>query len=72
MRLGKVKFEISYVVDLDNEEMVEHAKSWIYDDISELEKYGVGPTIECCEDNSLKESDIPSSLQEDISAQWIN
>lgn len=65
MRLGRVKFEISYVVDLDNAEMVKLAECFICDDIAELGNFVISPTLEYCEDRSLKESDIPSSLQED-------
>jgi hypothetical protein len=40
MRLGKVSFGSAYVVDLDNKEMVEHAKEAVYDDLTSAVKFG--------------------------------
>ena len=40
MRLGKVSFGSAYVVDLDNKEMVEHAKEAVYDDLQQAVKFG--------------------------------
>lgn len=33
MRLGRVEFRVSYVVDLDNPDMVAHAQDAIFDDV---------------------------------------
>jgi len=66
MRLGKITLDFEYVVDLDDEEMVEHAKNCLYEDIMNSSKYGelfdyisVGN-----EDKSLVPHDIPSFLKE--------
>lgn len=39
MRLGRVEFRISYVVDLDDEEMIEHARQAVFEDINSAAKY---------------------------------
>jgi hypothetical protein len=60
MKLGTVKFEVSYVVDLDNEEMVDHAKMAIDTDVRDVVK--MNEQFDCItlvEDETLKESDIP-------------
>jgi hypothetical protein len=63
-RLGKVIFDLSYVVDLDDADMVDHAKECIYEDIMSAYKYDeVQNYIEVTEpDKTLKESDIPQFL----------
>jgi hypothetical protein len=68
MRLGKITFDLEYVVDLDNEEMVEYAKNCIYEDVMSAMKYNeiqnyikVGD-----EDKSLTEDDIPAFLTDSI------
>jgi hypothetical protein len=33
MRLGKISYEVFYIVDLDNKDMVDHAKEAIYEDV---------------------------------------
>ena len=63
MRMGRVKFEISYVVDLDNHEMVDHATDLAIEDVCEAYKYNnLGVYLENVEDNTLMESDIQSCL----------
>lgn len=64
MRLGRVKFEISYVVDLDDNEMVRLAKNSLYDDLDNIVKYGEYPSTEYIEDCSLSKDDIPEFLTE--------
>jgi hypothetical protein len=61
MRMGKVSFAISEIVDLDNPEMVEMAKDFILDDIMNVYKYeeDYNDYIVCEEDNTLTETDIP-------------
>jgi hypothetical protein len=68
MRLGKITFDLEYVVDLDNEDMVEYAKTCIYEDVMSAMKYNeiqnyikVGD-----EDKSLTEDDIPAFLTDSI------
>lgn len=39
MRLGRVEFKISYVVDLDDEEMVNHARQAVFEDINSAGMY---------------------------------
>lgn len=59
MRLGKVIFYNYYVVDLDNEDMVEDAKVLLCEDIYDGVKYDeLGSYIEIVEDASLSEQDI--------------
>jgi len=63
MRLGKIIFELGYVVDLDNPDMVAHAKEAILEDLmyayknSNEEAYIVTRAA-----NDAKESDIPEFL----------
>jgi hypothetical protein len=68
MKLGKVKIELEYVVDLDNEEMVNDAKTYMYEDIMNIVKYGeLFDIIEVTdEDKTLKEEDIPDFLKEEV------
>lgn len=67
MRLGKVKIEIEYVVDLDNDEMVSEAKNAIYEDLMSAVKYDeLFNHIEVTdEDKTLKEEDIAEFLKEE-------
>lgn len=63
MRMGKLIIELSYVVDLDNEEMVEHAKQLLYDDVTSLANdVDIHSWVATIEDSSLSERDIPSFL----------
>lgn len=63
MRLGKAKISLEYVVDLDNEEMVDHAIGALYEDLMEAYKHNyVGNFIITEEDKSLKEENIPEFL----------
>jgi len=66
MRLGKVKIQMEYVVDLDNKEMIEQAKIALYEDLMSAYKYDeIYDNIDVTdEDKSLKESDIPEFLLE--------
>lgn len=63
-RLGKVIFDLGYVVDLDDADMVDRAKECIYEDIMSAYKYDeVQNYIEVTEpEGTLKESDIPEFL----------
>jgi hypothetical protein len=54
---------MSYVVDLDNQDMVEEAKQCLYEDMCNAVKYEeMAANIEVCSDKKLKESDIPEFL----------
>lgn len=69
MRLGKVVIDIGYVVDLDNEEMVDHAKEALLDDIFSAAKYNETHLwIETIEVNKkdYSEADIPEFLTETL------
>ena len=65
-RLGKVRFAIEYVVDLDDDAMVDEATDCIAEDIMNAVKHNeVDAYIKITDpDPSLKESDIPSFLTE--------
>lgn len=59
MRLGVVELKVSYVVDLDNKDMVENAIDTVADDIYSMVKHDeVANWIKREERNGLKESEI--------------
>ena len=63
--LGRVVISAGYVVDLDDEEMVDHAKESLFEDIMNAVKYNeLGGYIEVDKkpDPDLTEQDIPSFL----------
>ena len=70
MRLGKVIVEHSYVVDLDNEKMVEQAEACLYEDLlhayksNEIEHW-IGTKEADRFNPAYSEDDIPSFLIED-------
>lgn len=63
-RLGIVKIDVGYVVDLDNEDMVDSAKDALCEDAINAVKYDeIYSWIEIYEnDGTLKEKDIPAFL----------
>jgi hypothetical protein len=63
MRLGVVKIH-EYVVDLDNEEMVDDAKDALWEDISNAIKFNEYPNFTVEEREGLSESEIPDFLKE--------
>lgn len=64
--LGKVYFELEYVVDLDNPDMVQHAKTALWEDIMSMFKYDeIHNCIGVKEDKKAKEKDIPEFLLDD-------
>ncbi len=66
MRLGRVVLNFSYVVDLDNEDMVSEAKDCIYEDVMNAAKYEELHTyIDIIEDKKAKPSEIPEFLLEE-------
>jgi len=66
MRLGRVEFNIGYVVDLDNAVMVSEAKLAIYEDVQNAVNEGVRCNIiHNSKLNKMTEGDIPSFLLDD-------
>jgi len=61
MRLGRVEFNIGYVIDLDNENMVDHAKEAIQEDIESAIRNGVSINI-VTDYDGITEGDIPEFL----------
>jgi hypothetical protein len=65
MKLGKIVLDLSYVVDLNDQDMVDQAKECIYEDIMNAYKYNeIHNYIEVIESPESKESDIPEFLLE--------
>ncbi|NBQ48908.1 MAG: hypothetical protein EBU33_10730 [Sphingobacteriia bacterium] len=66
MRLAKVKIEFQYVVDMDNDDMVNQAKNALYEDVVSAFKYNeLFSYIHVTdEDKTLKQEDIPEFLTE--------
>ncbi|GAG14014.1 unnamed protein product, partial [marine sediment metagenome] len=70
MRTGRIVI-YSYVVDLDNEEMVERAKTCAYEDIMNAVKYNeVGNILTVEEATDLDPSDIPEFLKDEEDYEW--
>tara|TARA_Y100000296_G_scaffold78985_1_gene102391 strand:- start:234 stop:521 length:288 start_codon:yes stop_codon:yes gene_type:complete len=70
MRLGKVEINYGYVVDLDNEEMVEQAEACLYEDLLQAYKsneieHWIGKKEADRFNPAYSEDDIPSFLTED-------
>jgi hypothetical protein len=66
MRLGKVYISSEYVVNLDDESMVNEAKECMLEDLMNAVKFDELPNwIQVVEDNSLSETDIPDFLKDD-------
>ena len=62
-RLGRVEISLGYVVDLDDQDMVDEARECLYEDLMNAYKYDeIGENITIVEDKKLKESDIPDFL----------
>ncbi len=62
-RLGRITLNLSYIVDLNDQEMVETAKECLYEDIHSMVKYNeLWEAIVVKEDSKAKESEIPSFL----------
>lgn len=68
MRLGRVEFRVSYVVDLDDAEMVNHAHESVFEDVSYAAKFDefydsidVVPALP-----TDTEDDIPEFLREPL------
>jgi hypothetical protein len=62
-RLGRIEFKISYVVDLENENMVDEARQCVYEDVMNAVKYDeVAENIDVVEDTTATTEDIPEFL----------
>lgn len=62
-KLGRVYIELDYVVDLEDQNMVDHARTCIYEDICSMIKYDeIFNCIGVREDKDAKEEDIPEFL----------
>lgn len=62
-RMGLVRFELSYAVDLDDKAMVDHAKECLYEDIMSMVKHDEtfnGIRVE--ENPEVSYDDIPEFL----------
>lgn len=66
MRLGRVCVSHSYVVDLDDKDMVQEAKDCLYEDLMNSYKYDeVWNNISVKADKKAKKSDIPEFLRKE-------
>ena len=63
MNLKRVTFNISYVVDGDNQDMVDDAMTAVYDDVHNAVKFDeVASYIEVVDAPGANEEDIPEFL----------
>ncbi len=71
MRLGKVQIHLDYVVDLDNEEMVQRAINALYEDLEiifltkDIKEFEYLLSYDH-KDPRLSESDIEDFLEEEV------
>jgi len=65
MKLGRVGIKLSYVVDLENADMVSEAIECVYEDMMNAIKYDeLGSRIGVIEENTpISEEDIPEFLK---------
>lgn len=65
--LAKLTIDLGYVVDINDPDMIEHARNAFYEDIMSMVKYNeLGDAIEVGEpDPTLSEEDIPSFLYDE-------
>ena len=62
-RMGLVRFELSYAVDLNDESMVDHAKECLYEDIMPMVKHDETLNrIQIVETSDVSYDDIPEFL----------
>lgn len=62
-RLGRVTYTVSYVVDLDNRDMVDEAKQCVFEDVMNAVKYDeVAHWIKVEDAPDADPSDIPEFL----------
>lgn len=61
--LGRVVFNVNYVVDLDDKDMVAEAKQCVFEDVMNAVKYDEVPDhIDIIADPTAKAEDIPEFL----------
>jgi uncharacterized protein (DUF433 family) len=66
MRLGKVKIVVEYAVDMNDEDMILHAKDCLLEDIYNAIKFNeMDLYVKVEEDKNLTEKDIPDFLREE-------
>lgn len=65
--LARVVIDLGYVVDINDPDMIEHARNAFYEDVMNMVKFGeLGDAIELSEpDPTLTEDDIPAFLYDD-------
>ena len=64
-RYGRVTFSVSYVVDLDDAEMIDNAKDAITEDVSSVVRYGEAyAACDAMPDDTATEADIEEFLIE--------
>lgn len=71
-RCGVVKLGMRYVVDLDDEEMVEEAKQCLYEDITFMlyaDELFAAISVET--DTTVSELDIPDFLKEEVEDAFV-
>ena len=62
--LGRVCISLSYVVDLNNKDMIDEAKECLMEDLMNIFKYNeLHDHIDIVEDKKAKEKDIPDFLK---------
>jgi len=60
---GRVTFNVSYVVDLDNKDMIGDAKQCVFEDVMNAVKYDeVAALIKVAADPAAAQEDIPEFL----------
>lgn len=65
MRMGKIRFIIEYAVDLDNQDQVDIANEFIYDDVKDINRYdNIESYTKIIEDSSLTYNDIHDAILE--------
>ena len=65
MKVCRVIVKFEYIADIDNEEMLDHVKDAIVDDINAGRHNDIDDMIEIVCDEGLTEKDIPEFLLEE-------
>ena len=70
--LARLVIDLSYVVDVNDPDMIEHARASLYEDVMDAVKYNrLAEVIEIQDvDPTLTEEDIPEFLLEDME-DWV-
>jgi hypothetical protein len=66
MRLGRIEKSFGYVVDFDDEDMVEEARDALMEDMRNASRSVVSFDFESDKDNALTKDDIPDFLRRDL------